>query len=99
MYIVDLLPHAPFRTMQLLGMWSSFSLNCITVLNVIQRMEKNVKNARFLVKVVNRSIMHVMRIHTILISYVKLDHTLYLINYRNGSHIYCSTVNSDLLVS
>ena len=25
-YVDDLLPHAPFRTMQLLGMWSSFSL-------------------------------------------------------------------------
>ena len=50
------------------------------------RMEKKnsilKKMHAFLVKVVNRSIyIHVMRIHRMLISYVRLDHTLYLINY------------------
>ena len=40
------------------------------------------KNSRFLVKIVNRSIyIHAMRIPKI--SYIKLDHTLYLINYSS----------------
>ena len=64
---------------------SSDQLN-VTILNLIQRMEKIVsvlKNARFSGK--GRQSLHtciyVMRICKMLISYVKLDHTLYSINY------------------
>ena len=45
------------------------------------------KNVRFLVKVVNRSIYTVMRICKMLISCIKLDHVLYSINYGNKDHI------------
>ena len=62
-------------------------INLLTVLNLILRMEKKIsilKNARFSV---NRSIyIHVMRIRKMLISYVRLDHMLYSINY--GMHMH-----------
>ena len=55
-----------------------------TVLNLILHMEKIIsilKNVRFSGK--GRQSLHVVRICKMLISYIKLDHTLYLINYGN----------------
>ena len=57
----------------------------ITVLNLILRMEKNnfnfEKTRAFLVKVVNRSIYIRYENSQNANSYVRLDHTLYSINY------------------
>ena len=43
--------------------------------------ETILENVRFLVKVVNRSYINVMRIRKTLVSCVKLGHALYSINY------------------
>ena len=43
--------------------------------------KKQFQTRAFLVKAINRSYVHVMRIRKMLISYVRLDHMLYLINY------------------
>ena len=51
-----------------------------TILNLIQRMKKNnfdFEKHDFLVKVVNRSYINIMRICEELISYIKLDHTFH----------------------
>ena len=69
-----------------------YSLHVYSVLNLILRMEKNIekKMRAFLVKVVNRSIyIYVMRIckKLMLISYARLDHMLYSINY-NTFHLF-----------
>ena len=56
-----------------------------TVLNLILHMEKNnfnfEKRTLFWSRSSIASYIHVMRIHKMLISYVRLDHTSYLVNY------------------
>ena len=64
-------------------------------------MEKNYfyfeKTRVFLVKVVNHSIyIHVMRICKMLISYIRLDHTLYSINYRY--HVYANRTQAKKII-
>ena len=57
---------------------------CSTVFNVILRMEKKFsisKNARFSGKGRQSLHIYVMRTRKMLISYIRLDHTLYSINY------------------
>ena len=76
------------------------SLQCTyiisTVLILIERMEKKIisilKNARFSGK--GRQSFHVMRILRMLISYVKLDHALYSINYGN----YQININQNTII-
>jgi hypothetical protein len=85
-------------SVELLGLALSARKNLCIHPEVGQR-SNSLKTCTFLVKIVNRSTYNVMTIRKMLISYIKLDHTLYSVStiyvYMDGCKV-CDLTYSSL---